>query len=525
MAFKVPALLDLEVRQDGKGGHCVNLEAFVKFLLKNRDESDSIQIRKDTITREISKTFWNGIVEVDDAQHISRHTVLKYAFKHCDQLKICKRISHQVLARCISKEDKAEIPCTSNLELYKAVSNASLRNDYIDKFMSKNVKIDESSIWSLWQEYRGEFSCEQWHRICIFEKNFIEAKCKLGKTYPLGELMDMKWDFLKVLKDTKEFAKQLQSIAKVIISERNKRKQASEKENSVYIIGTNGILHDPTVLESEVMEELISSYNVTNITNIVCIDCVPNCTHPQGIHVVVLCDDIKYVDEIKTLVCSEVEKHKSKCVDIVITKQEAVNSWVEHDTIMRFHLRDSLLKGEVDVVHHWQLQQDEDDSDSMDLKGKCCQLCYTTKLANPLSWTNFDITSEWSMDIPLYMQILFESFINPKTLRQTDDIMNVIETKLTSLYNTVDILLNVYNRNYFGVLQEKNTNHLIMNYKCVRTVFNITSKTGATLSLNAAEQRLKAKTSRDLCYFNTYLKKYPIEYECMPNFISVAYKK
>ena len=40
--------------------------------------------------------------------------------------------------------------------------------------------------------------------------------------------------------------------------------------------------------------------------------------------------------------------------------------------------------------------------------------------------------------------------------------------------------------------------------------FEITSAAGATLSLIEAERQLKVRANKDLCYYNTFLKKYPI---------------
>ena len=52
-----------------------------------------------------------------------------------------------------------------------------------------------------------------------------------------------------------------------------------------------------------------------------------------------------------------------------------------------------------------------------------------------------------------------------------------------------------------------------MNYHSVNKVFSITASTGTTLSLNAAERNLKTKSSSDKCYYNTYLRKYELEYD------------
>lgn len=88
-----------------------------------------------------------------------------------------------------------------------------------------------------------------------------------------------------------------------------------------------------------------------------------------------------------------------------------------------------------------------------------------------------------------------------------------MKSKLTKFYTTYDVLLNQNNRTYCGILQDLNSQELALNYQCVSTVFSVTAGAGATLSLNESERRLKEMASEDLCHYNTYVKKYEMEYE------------
>jgi hypothetical protein len=76
-----------------------------------------------------------------------------------------------------------------------------------------------------------------------------------------------------------------------------------------------------------------------------------------------------------------------------------------------------------------------------------------------------------------------------------------------------DSLLNILNKNYIGLLQDVNSQEPAMNYQSINVVFSVTSFSGATLSLNESEQRMKEKANSDFCYYNTYLRKYSMEYE------------
>ncbi|CAC5365991.1 unnamed protein product [Mytilus coruscus] len=74
-------------------------------------------------------------------------------------------------------------------------------------------------------------------------------------------------------------------------------------------------------------------------------------------------------------------------------------------------------------------------------------------------------------------------------------------------------MLNTFNRTYIGILQQANTDELAMHFKSVNSVFSITNSTGISTSLIRAERKIKERIVNDLCYYNTYLKRYPLRYE------------
>ena len=84
--------------------------------------------------------------------------------------------------------------------------------------------------------------------------------------------------------------------------------------------------------------------------------------------------------------------------------------------------------------------------------------------------------------------------------------------KTSKLYRLHDILLNIFNRNYIGIYQQANSKELLVEYKSVSSVFDVTSSVGATTSLTAAETNLRKKSNDELCYFNTYLKQHKLKY-------------
>lgn len=112
-------------------------------------------------------------------------------------------------------------------------------------------------------------------------------------------------------------------------------------------------------------------------------------------------------------------------------------------------------------------------------------------------------------------QILFEPFINQRSFKFAENQQTFSTTKLTKLYGIYDSLLNVYNKNYFGLLQDINTQELSLNYQSITSVFGVTSAAGATQCLKKAESRIKEKATSEFCYYNTYLKKIPLTYQTL----------
>ena len=68
-----------------------------------------------------------------------------------------------------------------------------------------------------------------------------------------------------------------------------------------------------------------------------------------------------------------------------------------------------------------------------------------------------NVFQEWHQDTPLDIQVLLECFVNKDSLKKVIDKPTFLRNKITKLYTTLDILLNIFNKNYIGLLQEFNT--------------------------------------------------------------------
>ena len=104
-------------------------------------------------------------------------------------------------------------------------------------------------------------------------------------------------------------------------------------------------------------------------------------------------------------------------------------------------------------------------------------------------------------------------FINRESVCQAGDTtLRFLYNKITRLYSLYDTGLNTINRNYSRFIQDMNSDELAINHNSLTTVFSLSSNFGASLSHRTAERRLVEQADPDLCYYNTYIKKYPMIY-------------
>ena len=108
------------------------------------------------------------------------------------------------------------------------------------------------------------------------------------------------------------------------------------------------------------------------------------------------------------------------------------------------------------------------------------------------------------MNVSIIGQIILESYINKESMRRSENFTTFLNSKLKKLYCLFDSLLNILSKNYIGLLQDVNSQELAINYQFIKIFLSITSSSGATLSLNESEQRMKEKANSDFCYYNTY---------------------
>lgn len=155
--------------------------------------------------------------------------------------------------------------------------------------------------------------------------------------------------------------------------------------------------------------------------------------------------------------------------------------------------------------------QNIDNPENSQLNEKC-NTCFGDTIDRGLAVKTFDILQKWYLETPAEIQLLLEVFINKKSLKTTDNDRKFVENKVTKLYQAYDTLLNILNKNLIGIHQQANTEELLIEYKNVSSVFDVTSSIGATASLRHADSQLKHKSTEELCYYNTYIKQHPFQF-------------
>ena len=134
-----------------------------------------------------------------------------------------------------------------------------------------------------------------------------------------------------------------------------------------------------------------------------------------------------------------------------------------------------------------------------------CKFCFnyiSNELAKTLNWRQFELLTKWFLEVPLELQIILTNiFVNKTSIRQSELTKPLITSKLSRLYGLLEFGLNIYNRNYYGIIQQQNTEELIVNYHAISTVFGIITQSGITHSRSFASKWLLQRADTYQVYF------------------------
>ena len=479
----------------------INVEEVCQYFQKHDGKVNKYNLKRSL------QTFQGGPKTICGKDSATVSAVLKYCFSYSNTSKTCASIVKNIENELLSGETCSSI--NSSLELYKQIAKAKFHQN---SCVFDHIDLNEEEIATLIVDHKSYFTQSEWKKICWFENSFAKD-IKLQQTDLSYEaVLELKYNKYHSLLTLTERSKEWVRKSEEEILQKSLRYKASDRENQVKL--ESG--HIAIILDSDI-KSLVDIYCSDSISKTVTFD-LTNGINPNSV-CVVLCynQDVQVsFDDLCSRIFYMLKRRHNVCLEsVILIATEELKDYVsdDDDHIYRFILRDSVETKQLkNISKVWQADQLIDDTIDYE-EVFHCQTCYDGVLNKPLSSDQFSIVQEWYLETPIETQILLENFINKDTIRRHKDPENFIKKKLQKLYSVYDVLLNIHNKKFTGVFQKSNSSKLLIEYKSVGSVFDITYATGTTSSLSQAEAQIKSNTCKDLCYYNTYLKQHHLKYE------------
>ena len=509
-------------------GLYILLDDITTILRKNKSTNDlTKRVKKGNIIQEL-KCHKEGLIEIGGQIYCSLTSFYRYIFHHYDGFEFCKLVCDDIILKTMfpekstSQSDKTEYAKdTSTLNLYRTLITTNILDDVAENYTPDS----ESDVRFLVSDYRfiPEFTENgNWAKILLFEEQF-QNYCSVTERTNYETVIKKKWEFLNLCIEMKASGQVCNRMASIVCQKNSARMHAADILEGISI-DISGVKHRPEILEQSVIDECNTFKQIDLNEMVVCLNCTSKCTHDHGVHVYIgwkeLAETLK-TQEVTTLIVSALEKkHYVNVIEVNFLSPDLLKT-TENNIMRRYALRDNMEQyrvtpGKVLHTYHNVDMMPIDVSEEDLLENKYCACCYRSiseNIRNPLHLDTFNLVQEWNRSVPLPIQAFMKSaFINKASVQKKSDDTKFIQTKLPALFCTWEGLLNTLNRSYIGFVQVLNTDELMVNYHNISTVFNITSLTGVTPSLRTGNRRLKKKSDPELCYYNTFHKKYPLIY-------------
>ena len=450
----------------------------------------------------------NSLKTSDEKEVITVSSIIHYCFQQQTSSVTCKNIARQIENELLyGKNENPSSYVSSTLDLYKLICKTSLS----ESLLFEQIQFDEQSVKTLLTDHKPCFKLDEWRKIVWFENHFSKSH----ETDDLGyeEILRLKYAKFQSILSFKECSSVWSKLSSQSIRDKFKRFELSDEQNKAEIVADKR--HLPFIIDDDLksMIEGLTGENV--IQHVVSFD-ITSSVERNVIQVVIALSDNVIPNEVQDL-CSQVfysvkRRHGVNVDKILFIPKEELSDYTKENIVSRFHLRDVIeTKRLQSVIYSWDGEALYDDSDRCDT-AEACETCFSITETKPLTSRSFDLIHEWYMELPIETQILFESFINKDSLRRCKDPEKLFRQKLENLYCIYDSLLNVKNKHFVGIFQRNKSKELLIGYKSVKSVFNITSSAGATTSLSTAEDKLKDEATDDLLYYNTFLKHHELVY-------------
>ncbi len=482
----------------------IELDVFAVYLRKHILPGDKMQrIYLSSLKRHRDCRIIGGRSVINVA------SVLKYIFMHDHELSLCRNVADYVTHLFIGTQTLEG----GRIDLYNRITNDNITDKYLYSITSPHVTLNSSNVGTLSSkdvDYEKCFTADQWKLILLFEHHFTIACPNYHNMNPTEQDQE-RWKYYHQCIKAKDFATDFQLLCSASIAHHDDRMHTTALHEGMHIFGYQQ--HIPLKIDQDIQTSIQTNFEGSN-ARVVTVDHT-NSYDDNSILVFIENDHQMHHHTRANHVAEVLEnKHNLRTKTCIYLKSGTFDKYMEKaGKVARFRLRDDYLfyKLTACIVFQW-----EPDS-YYDLPIPCdhskCSSCYPSLLAPPLHIRDFDILSEWVVGIPLPIQIIFEKMINKEVLYCAKDKERYLRKKLNRAYLLFHALLNILNKNFIGILQTATTDELIMNYKSVNTVFDITNSAGITLSLSTAERLIHSNALDDQQYFETFLKTSLMQYQ------------
>ena len=516
MKIGIPLLSTIDIFQCSNDSIYLPLDPLFE-LIDLHSKSHEIIFRKKNFRRACA----SHLITHNNIPHIELGGLIGYCYSHRNKLTFCAQVCTQVEQKLCPFERNDASYDETVLGIYRKIADFNFHSvSNLSKWTLDQFEVDKHSIPTLFDVHKGNFTTEEWKRICLFELNFSREY----KVMPsLQDSIHQRQEYLQRLFSARQFVKCICDSSETVIRRRKLRKALSDN-NKVELYFTHGSPHLPAVVEDDLESHLHSLSDQTFLVAI--LDCPKQCrSQNHGAHVFVECKSEAVSEEVSeavseeqcmhmcTLITSRLQaRHKLPCYSVVFFRQGTFASISDTEgTFSRFSLQDKYNERHLDDKIYFKWESDQ--LNEIDETDERCSSCHQTDACfNPLHWAAFQVEEEFVSDVPLEVQMLLMAFIRKGSLSKCQDFSGFVRTKVVRLYALYDSLLNIGNKNHVGIFQELNTSQLMVNYHNLKDTFQMTNQMGLTTSFDAAERQWKQQATNDLCYFNYAIKKQTLTY-------------
>ena len=475
---------------------------FNQFYTYLRSKDKTIKNGK---IRRAFQSYSGGIQEINGSESVNVKSVLKYSFNN-EKSEACRYIA-DIVQQELLKYNETVSSCH---DLYKLIAKTKFQN--VDAAALQSSAVNEEEIDSLITDHKPNFTKEEWAKIVWFERHFSKTVDCISSDYE--DIVSLKYSKFQSILSFKEACGHLADVVNKDIKTREKRLSNAEELNKVELKASEK--HLAHVLDTEI-QSLLNEY--TDSVKYVAFYDTGTSKQQNTLQLAFSVNkaDMPYdLQDICSRIYYHVLRKHTVCIEsiYVFNEEDLIPFFIECNPA-RFRLRDSIQTQNINgLVYKWVTPEDfEDLNETEHTDNDQCEVCFNVSKWKPLTNKAFDVVQEWVFEVPIEIQMLLETFVNKYSLRTAQNRQTFVHKKLNKIHMIYDQLLNVYNKNYIGIQQRANTNELLVEYKSVSSVFDITSASGASCSLRQAESNAKKLADEDMCYYNTYLKEYKLQYD------------